>query len=91
MLEDWVSQQVPMIAQSHLGVGFLESHSVRGGSMSTDVTYKVSIRYMSEEETWINTYPSHPILRAVYDKEVDSLDPEQDGTLGIWLKGTDWL
>lgn len=59
--------------------------------MSTDVTYKVSIRYMSEEETWINTYPSHPILRAVYDKEVDSLDPEQDGTLGIWLKGTDWL
>lgn len=47
---------------------------------------KVSLRFMCEEETWVETYSSHPILIPWYDCEVQALHTEDDFSIGIWLE-----
>lgn len=44
----------------------------------------VRICFMSESETWIETYATHPMLIPWYDCEVDSVGAEGDA-LNIWL------
>lgn len=51
----------------------------------------VSIRFMCEEETWVKTYSSHPILIPWYDCEVEALHTEDDYSIGIWLNYVPYL
>lgn len=44
----------------------------------------VRLCFMSEKETHIETYSSHPVLIPWYDCEVDSIGVDDD-TLEIWL------
>lgn len=45
----------------------------------------VTICFMCEEETWINTYPEHPILLPFYDCPVLDIAAVGDNKLEIWL------
>ena len=55
--------------------------------------YKVTLCFMSEEETWttISTYSA--ILIPWYDCEVKSIqpDPYKDDSLCVWLNDTEYL
>ena len=53
---------------------------IRSGS-----SYKIRLCFMCEEETWICTYPHHPILIPWYDCDVTSISPYDEDTLDIWL------
>lgn len=54
--------------------------------------YRVQICFMSEEETWVNTYPTNPILIPWYDCEVYGIEPsDQHRTLNIWLKDEQYV
>ena len=46
---------------------------------------KVNICFMSEPDTWINTYATHPILIPWYSCPVRSVQPSKDFTLDIWI------
>ena len=48
-------------------------------------SYKVCLCFMCEEETWVRTYPGHPILIPWYGCLVTSISPQEDDTLEIWL------
>jgi len=54
---------------------------------------KVQICFMSEEETWITTYPEHPILIPFYDCPVVAIGPSytKADTIQIWLGFTTYL
>ncbi len=53
--------------------------------------YEVSIRFMSENETWIQTYPEHPILVPYYQSKVDAITPVDDKAIAIWIAEDDWF
>lgn len=53
--------------------------------------FKVNICYMCEEETWIKTYASHPILVPLYDAIVTAFSPGDENTLDIWIHRDHWL
>lgn len=57
---------------------------------STGGHVKVSIRFMSEEETWTTLYPRHPLLLQFYNCEVAALGAEE-GIIVIWLKYENFL
>ena len=46
--------------------------------------YNVKLCFMAEEETYVTTYPEHPILIPWYDCTVASIEPEEN-VLCIWL------
>lgn len=48
--------------------------------------YRVCLCFMSEDETWVKTTVTHPILIPFYDCEVMSIQPDANDTLQIWLK-----
>ena len=52
--------------------------------------FKVRLRFMSEEETTVETYPEHPFLIPWYDCPVTAISPEGDA-LEIWLAYTAFL
>lgn len=47
--------------------------------------FRVNICFMSEEETWINTYAAHPVLIPWYGCQVGGIQPAGNSTLNIWL------
>lgn len=53
--------------------------------------YYVMLCFMSEEETWVKTTVTHPILIPFYDCEVMSIQPDKDYTLQIWLKHEEFI
>lgn len=54
--------------------------------------YRVQICFMSEEETWVNTYPTSPILIPWYDCEVCGVQPsDKKYTLEIWLNDEQYV
>lgn len=71
----------------HDGVPITDSTDVRD---ATKGSAKVSIRFMSEEETWTTLYPGHPLLLPFYDCEVESIDSESGITV-IWLEYENYL
>lgn len=50
----------------------------------TEGSAKVSIRFMSEEETWLTLYPGHPILMPFYNCPIEAVESEGNTTV-IWL------
>lgn len=48
--------------------------------------FKVNICFECEEETWINTSATNPILIPWYDCEVAKITPSEDNTLDIWIE-----
>lgn len=50
-----------------------------------DSSYTVRLCFMCEKETWVRTYPAHPLLIPWYDCMVTSITPEGDDELAIWL------
>ncbi len=54
-------------------------------NITPDSTYMVRLCFMCEEETWITTYPEHPLLIPWYDCMVTSVTPAGGDTLEIWL------
>lgn len=65
-------------------------NNVDNGDIRNECGDTVIISYMTEEETWIKTYPCHPILRGIYDKEVEALGV-YDGSIQIWIAQKDWI
>lgn len=54
-------------------------------NIKPDSTYMVCLCFMCEEETWVKTYPTHPLLIPWYDCMVVSITPTDEDTLEIWL------
>lgn len=46
---------------------------------------KITLCFMCEQETWVTTYPEHPILIPFYECEVESIDVVEENTLRVWL------
>ena len=53
--------------------------------------FKVCLCFMSEEDTWILAYATHPILIPFYDCEVCGVQPDEKYVLNIWLKHEDYI
>lgn len=51
----------------------------------SDSSYMVRLCFMCEEETWVRTYPAHPLLIPWYDCMVTAISPEGEDELAIWL------
>lgn len=65
-------------------------NKVANGDIRRECGDTVIISCMAEEETWIKTYPCHPILKEIYDKEIEALGVH-DGSIQIWITQKDWL
>lgn len=55
-----------------------------------DSVYKIELRYMCEEETWVTVYTTHPLLKQYYDCEIHGLEPIDDETIAVWLNEDNW-
>lgn len=53
--------------------------------------FKVTICPMCEEETWVTFSTSSSLLVPWYECEVQSISPEDDETIQVWLKDDDFL
>ena len=53
--------------------------------------FKVTICPMCEEETWVTFSTSSSLLVPWYECEVQSITPEDDETIQVWLKDSDFL
>ncbi len=60
------------------------------GDCRSDTTLKVTLCFMSEEETWVTMELSSPLLVPFYDTEIESLDP-RDNEMLIWIADEDWF
>lgn len=47
--------------------------------------FKINLCFMSEEETWIETYWEHVILIPWYDCKVIGFNADEKYTLNVWL------
>lgn len=47
--------------------------------------FKIMLCFMSEEETWIETYRNHVIMIPWYDCKVLGFNAEQNYTMNVWL------
>lgn len=56
-----------------------------------DSVYKVLLAFMSEDETHILAYATHPLLIPWYDCPVLAIDTPEAEVLRIWLKYEDWI
>lgn len=59
-------------------------------NIKPDGSYKVRLCFMSEDETWVETYPEHPILIPWYDSTVESFGPEGD-VLEVFIDYDEYL
>lgn len=57
----------------------------------SDSVYRVRLAFMSEDETHIETYPTHPILIPWYGCPVLAIDVDDNYVLRVWLAYEDWL
>ena len=71
--------------QDGLPDGWVDWHDIR-----PDGGRGISLRFMCEQETWIDTYATHPILIPWYECPVESLDSDDDQTV-IWLDYEDFV
>ena len=54
--------------------------------------YKIRLCFMSEEETWIETYRNHVILVPWYDCKVYGFNASGDEfTMDVWLKYEEYI
>ena len=51
-----------------------------------NTVYRVRLAFMSEDETHVETYPTHPMLIPWYACPVDSFDVDGKDTLRVWLR-----
>ena len=51
---------------------------------------KIRLCFMCEEETWIETYPSHPVLIPLYNYPVLNIRPTDENVLEIWIDYMKW-
>lgn len=61
-----------------------------GENILPNSSYSIKLCFMAEEETWITTYPEHPILIPLYDYPVTSIAPSGD-CLEIWIDYMTWF
>lgn len=54
-------------------------------------SYKVELAFMAEDETHVITYAENPIMIPWYGCKVTGIDPQEDGTLRIWLDYENFL
>lgn len=54
-------------------------------------SYKVTICFMCEEETWLTCNIQNEILVPWYDCEVKAIEPGDDDSIMIWLNHIDYL
>ncbi len=53
--------------------------------------FEITICPMCEEETWLTLSIYHPILVPWYSCEVFAITPQDDKTIQVWLKDSDFL
>lgn len=56
-----------------------------------DSVYKIRLAFMSEDETHIETYPTHPMLIPWYGCPVSAIDVDGEYVLRVWLAYEEWL
>lgn len=66
--------------------GFLELYCIPHS------LYRVNICFMCEDATWVNTYPTSPILIPWYECEVGKISPNDEPyTLNIWVDSEQYV